>query len=82
MSVSRNEFLLGYELYTYVFREVSYVERANALSEEEMAGETEGSFLAGLPSDAEILSLETKCTRGEGGVYVELKAQTEERISG
>ena len=82
VSVSRNEFLLGYELYTYVFREVSYVERANALSEEEMAGETEGSFLAGLPSDAEILSLETKCTRGEGGVYVELKAQTEERISG
>ena len=76
----RNDFLIGYTLYAYTFREVTVREQTNTRTEEEMKREAESGLVASLPAGAEIVTLSSSVSRGEGGVYVKASVQTEERI--
>lgn len=80
ISAVRNDFLIGYTLYAYTFREVTVREQTNTRTEEEMKREAESGLVASLPAGAEIVTLSSSVSRGEGGVYVKASVQTEERI--
>ena len=80
VSRQRNDFLLGYELYVFTFREVTYREQACALSEEEMIALAKSALVSELPPGAVPKGVTAKAERQEGGVLVTVNAQTEERI--
>ena len=80
VSRQRNDFLLGYELYVFTFREVTYREQACALSEEEMIALAKSALVSELPPGAVPKGMTAKAERQEGGVLVTVNAQTEERI--
>lgn len=81
VSKVRNDLMIGYTLYTYTFTEVRAEERRNMLSDEEMRREAETELLLELPAGAKLMSVKSTSARGEGGVYVRVTAEAEERIN-
>lgn len=78
--VTRNGLLIGYRIYTFRYTEVTYVERANTLAEDEMKAAAVSEAVTGLPAGATVLSAEVEATRAEGGTLVKVTVAVEERI--
>lgn len=77
----RDDFLLGYTLYTYTFTEVKVSERANTLSREEMESVAATQLTDSLPVGAQIRTVKTESERGDGGWYVRVTAEAEEKLN-
>ena len=76
---SRNTFLIGYDLYTFTFREVRVSERENTLSEDEMERIAASSALESVGA-LSVVRMDVVSERTEGGTLVRVSVQTEERI--
>ena len=76
---SRNTFLIGYDLYTFTFREVRVSERENTLSEDEMERIAASSALESVGA-LSVVRMDVVSERTEGGTMVRVSVQTEERI--
>lgn len=76
---SRNTFLIGYDLYTFTFREVRVSERENTLSEDEMERIAASSALESVGA-LNVVRMDVVSERTEGGTLVRVSVQTEERI--
>lgn len=79
-SVWRNDFLFGYVKYTYTFTEITYSERQNTRTEEQMKKETLSSVVSSMPAGATVLGFTTRVERTEGGYTVTVTVEAEERI--
>lgn len=79
-SVWRNDFLLGYVKYTYTFTEITFAERQNTRTEEEMKKETLSSLMSSMPVGATVLGFTAQAERSEGGYTVTVTVEAEERI--
>ncbi len=81
VSAVRNDFMLGYTLYTYTFTEVHTTEKENDRTEDEMMSEVKLRLLEELPVGAELGEVRAECVRGDGGVYVTVTAEAEEKLN-
>lgn len=77
----RDDFLLGYTLYIYTFTEVKVSEKTNNLSEDEMKSSTVAQIAEQMPAEAQIRDIFAECERGEGGWYVRVTAEAEEKLN-
>lgn len=78
--VSRNGLLIGYRIYTFRYTEVTYVESANTLSEEEMKSAATSDTVTALPAGTTVLSATVSAERVDGGTLVKVTVAVEERI--
>lgn len=81
VSAVRNDFMLGYTLYTYTFTEVHTAEKENDRTENEMMSEVKLRLLEELPVGAKLGEVRAECVRGDGGVYVTVTAEAEEKLN-
>lgn len=81
VSAVRNDFMLGYTVYTYTFTEVYTAEKENDRTEDEMMSEVKLRLLEELPAGAKLGKVRAECVRGDGGVYVTVTAEAEEKLN-
>lgn len=81
VSAVRNDFMLGYTVYTYTFTEVYTAEKENDRTEDEMMSEVKLRLLEELPAGAKLGEVRAECVRGDGGVYVTVTAEAEEKLN-
>ena len=79
-SVARNDLLIGYFIHTFRYTEVTYEERANTRTEEEMKALATSAAVTELPAESTVISVETVAKRVDGGTVVEVTVAVEERI--
>lgn len=75
----KNGFLVPYVVYRWTYSKIETVERANAITEDEMKNEVYSSLVEELVG-GKILSREDKIERTDGGYVVTATVVTEERI--
>ena len=76
----RNSFLFGYGVFEYTFREVRYTEMQNTMTEEQMTAAAVSSVREKLSPDAVVTDSIVSVRRAEGGTYVKVTLEAEERI--
>ena len=81
VSAVRNDFMLGYTVYTYTFTAVHTTEKENDRTEDEMMSEVKLRLLEELPAGAKLGKVRVECVRGDGGVYVTVTAEAEEKLN-
>ena len=79
-SVARNDLLIGYFIPPSRYTEVTYEERANPRTEEEMKALATSAAVTELPAESTVISVETVAKRVDGGTVVEVTVAVEERI--
>lgn len=79
-SVWRNDFLLGYTKYTFTFHELTFVERQNTRTEDQMSAETYSELVATMPAGVNVLNRSFQIRKENGGTYVTVTVEAEERI--
>ena len=79
-SVARNDLLIGYFIHTFRYTEVTYEERANTRTEEEMKALATSAAVTELPAESTVISVETVAKRVDEGTVVEVTVAVEERI--
>lgn len=79
-SVWRNDFLLGYTKYTFTFHELTFVERQNTRTEDQMSAETYSELVATMPAGVNVLDRSFQIRKENGGTYVTVTVEAEERI--
>lgn len=79
-SVWRNDFLLGYTKYTFTFHELTFVERQNTRTDDQMSAETYSELVATMPAGVNVLNRSFQVRKENGGTYVTVTVEAEERI--
>lgn len=79
-SVWRNDFLLGYTKYTFTFHELTFVERQNTRTDDQMSAETYSELVATMPAGVNVLNRSFQIRKENGGTYVTVTVEAEERI--
>lgn len=79
-SVWRNDFLLGYTKYTFTFHELTFVERQNTRTDDQMSAETYSELVATMPAEVNVLNRSFQVRKENGGTYVTVTVEAEERI--
>lgn len=76
----RNDFLLGYTKYTFTFHELTFVERQNTRTDDQMSAETYSELVATMPAGVNVLNRSFQVRKENGGTYVTVTVEAEERI--
>lgn len=80
-SVSDLGFLLPFKIYTYVFRETVEREQPNTLSDDEMYSRVYSEVVAAFKEPSRVLATYKSITAANGGKYVTVTVEAEERIA-
>lgn len=80
-SVDNLGFLLPFKIYTYRFRELAEIERQNELTVDEMYAQIYSQIVAGFEEPIRVLDRYESVREADGGKYVTVTVEAEERIS-
>ena len=80
-TVSDLGFLLPFKIYTYEFRELIEREYENTLTEDEMIDSVYSDIVAEFDEPSRVLEKYCTVTEAEGGRYVTVTVEAEERIA-
>ncbi|MDE6303111.1 MAG: sporulation protein YqfD, partial [Clostridia bacterium] len=80
-SVDDLGFLLPFKIYTYRYRELTEIERQNELTVEEMYAQIYSQIVAGFEEPIRVLDRYESVREADGGKYVTVTVEAEERIS-